>query len=126
MSHRPTQQLFVLLSILFISLGMASSASACGPQEQAWTWAGVNQYQPNQCTCEELRTALSEEQVIYLGNYWKGLYVFSSPAECRASFSHRARRGKIQDKEGRPCRLGFSCLGKQTAHLQPKTKLSTK
>ncbi|MCB0385989.1 MAG: hypothetical protein KDD43_11400, partial [Bdellovibrionales bacterium] len=107
----------IAVSLLF-SLGLSLPCFACGPAEQTWTWAGVNQYQPDQCSCEELRTALTEEQVIYLGTYWKGLYLFSSPEECRQSFSQKPRKGLVRDSKGRECHLGFSCLGKHMAQLK--------
>ncbi|MCB0365550.1 MAG: hypothetical protein H6624_03955 [Bdellovibrionaceae bacterium] len=103
---------------LLFFLCFSSPSFACGPAEQTWTWAGVNQYRPEQCSCEELRTALNEEQVIYLGTYWKGIYLFSSPEECRQSFSQNPRKGEVRDKKGRECKIGFSCLGKHMASLK--------
>ncbi|MCC7404873.1 MAG: hypothetical protein IT288_10800 [Bdellovibrionales bacterium] len=97
---------FSFLAATFLTIMTAAGAWACGPLEQAWTWVGVNQYRPEQCSCEELVTALNEEEVLYLGTYWQGVYLFSRADRCELGLT---KSGKVIDKTGQACELGFLC-----------------
>lgn len=100
--------------IVFISIcGVGARSLACGPQNQDWTWAGVNQYRPDECTCEELRLALNEEEVVYLGDHWTGTYLFSKSGDCEKSSLKSTGEGRVKDRRGQSCQLGFQCTASQ-------------
>lgn len=99
----------VFFGLAFSLSNFSLGALACGPQEQDWTWGGVNQYQPEECTCEELELALNEEEAVYLGNLSKGTYLFSSSTDCESSLLQSIQRGQVKDRKGHQCDIGFQC-----------------